>query len=154
MTDDGLRTEFLFDLNATVTETQHIGDTPFGRRRIYVVSTGTFSGPRLSGVLLPGGTDWLMRGTDGVSELDVRATLRTDDDSLIYYHYRGIYHVDAQVKDRMDRGDPVQPSEYYFRTSHRFETGEPKYRWLNTVLAVGVGRRTDTGLAYRVYQVL
>lgn len=154
MNGDGLNTELLFDLEATVVETQHIGDTPFGRRRIYVVSGGRFRGPRLSGVLLAGGTDWLMKGTDNVSELDVRATLRTDDGCLIFYHYRGIYHVSPDVKERIDRGDAVDPSEYYFRTSHRFETGEPTYAWLNRILAVGVGRRTEHGIAYRVFQVL
>ena len=152
--DDGLRTRRLFDLEATMDETQQIGHTPFGRRRIYVVSGGSFRGPRLSGELLPGGTDWLMKGTDEVSELDVRATLRTDDGCLIYYHYRGIYHVAPEVKARMDAGGDVDPGEYYFRTSHRFETGDERYRWLNTVLAVGVGRKTATGLAYRVFEVL
>ncbi|MFE1802434.1 MULTISPECIES: DUF3237 domain-containing protein [unclassified Streptomyces] len=149
-----LRTELLFELRAEVESRLDIGDTAFGRRRVYVVSGGTFSGPLLRGEILGGAGDWLVRGADGTSELDVRATLSTDDGELIYNHYRGIYHVPPEVKARMDGGEDVPPSTYYFRTTPRFETGSAKYGWLNRTVAVGVGRRTSTGIAYRVYRVL
>jgi len=38
---------------------------------------GNFDGPKLRGVVLPGGGDWLRIRGDGAAELDVRAT-RTD----------------------------------------------------------------------------
>jgi Protein of unknown function (DUF3237) len=149
-----LRSELLFDLDATITSRQDVGHTAFGRRRVYYISGGKFSGPQLRGELLPGGADWIMRGTGGTSEIDVRATLATDDGDLIYMHYRGIYHVRLEVKERLDRGDDVSPSEYYFRTTPRFETGSERYGWLNHTLAVGVGTVTETGIAYRIHQVL
>ncbi|GGT43202.1 DUF3237 domain-containing protein [Streptomyces chromofuscus] len=149
-----LRTELLFTLEADVEERQDIGETAFGRRRVYMVSGGRFVGPMLRGELLPGAGDWLVRGSDGTSELDVRATLRTDDGHLIYNYYRGIYHVSPEVKARMDQGEEVSPSEYYFRTTPRFETGSEKYAWLNRTIAVGVGRKTTGGIAYHVYRVL
>jgi len=149
-----LRTSLLFDLTAVVSGKQKIGNTPFGRRRIFVVSGGSFSGPGLSGVLLPGAGDWLVRGANGTSELDVRATLQTDEGQLIYCFYRGIYHVEPAVQARIDLGEDVSPNDYYFRTTPRFETGSTKYSWLNRTIAVGVGRRTETGISYRVYRVL
>jgi len=154
MTSLDLRTEFLFDMQADVGVKHDIGTTAFGRRRVYVVSGGTFTGPKLSGTVLPGGADWLVRGTDGTSELDVRATLMTDDGQLIYTYYRGIFDMSADVKERLDRGEEVSDSEYYYRTTPRFETGSDSYGWLNRVVAVGVGRKTETGIAYRVFQVL
>lgn len=149
-----LQAEFLFDLVAEMGERQHIGQTAFGRRRVYVVSGGRFEGPALRGVLLPGAADWLTRGADGTSHIDVRATLRTHDEHLIYLHYTGVYHAAPEVKARMDRGEEVGPDEYYFRTTPRFETGAEQYAWLNRTVAVGVGQRTPTGIAYRVFRVL
>jgi hypothetical protein len=35
-----------------------------------------------------------------------------------------------------------------------FETGAPKYAWLNNVVAVGVYRGLSGKVAYRVYQIL
>jgi hypothetical protein len=58
------------------------------------------------------------------------------------------------VAERMARGESVEPSQYYFRTAPFFETGSKTYDWLNHVLAVGIGRRTPTGVAYMVYTVL
>jgi len=47
------------------------------------LSGESFEGPRLRGTVLPGGSaDWLLLRVDGVHELDLRATLRTDDGAL------------------------------------------------------------------------
>src|SRR5262245_40095722 len=47
-------------------------------------------------------------------------------------------------------GRAADPAEYYFRTTPVFEIGSEKYAWLNRTVAVGVGRRTPTGVAYTV----
>jgi Protein of unknown function (DUF3237) len=52
---------------------------------------------------------------------------------------------------RIQQGERVDPSEYSLRTTPVFETGSAKYSWLNGIIAVGVGRRTPTGVAYTVY---
>ena len=41
-----------------------------------------------------------------------------------------------------------------FRITPTFETGLEKYAWLNHLVSVGVGRRTPTGLSYRIYAIL
>jgi len=149
-----LRTEILFDMEAEVVAQHDVGAAPFGKRKIYIVGDGMFAGPELRGKVLPGGADWLLKASNGISELDVRATLVTDDGQLIYTYYRGIYYTSQEVKKRMDSGEDVQASEYYFRTTPRFETGSARYEWLNRVIAVGVGQKTATGISYRVYRVL
>jgi hypothetical protein len=152
MTD--LKTELLFEMSADLAEPQDIGTTPAGNRRIIMVTRGTFVGPKLKGVVLSGGGDWLLIRPDGVRQLDVRATLQTDDRHLIYVSYRGLFDVSPEVFQRLLRGEAVASSEYYFRIAPVFETGSEKYGWLNRLVAVGVGTRTPTGVAYTIYAIL
>jgi hypothetical protein len=58
------------------------------------------------------------------------------------------------VRERTARGETVDPSEVYFRTTPVFETASEKYDWLNRTAAVGIGRGTPTGVAYHVHAVL
>ena len=54
-----IRTKFLFHLALDVGAHHVMGLTPFGSRRVAPISGGTFEGPQLSGIVLPGGTDWI-----------------------------------------------------------------------------------------------
>jgi hypothetical protein len=152
---DTLKTEFLCELSADLEAPQQIGTTPRGTRHIIYVKGGAFEGPKLKGMVLPGGGDWLLVRPDDASELDVRGTLQTDDGHLIYVQYRGIIHAPPDILQRMRQGErDLDPSRYYFRTTPVFETGSEKYGWINRIVTVGVGRRTVTGVAYRVYAIL
>jgi len=131
-----LGSEFLFDMQLDVGPAQELGP-----RRIVPVTGGTFHGPKLRGKALPGGGDWLIRRPDGATELNVRATLQTDDGELIYVWYRGIIFTPPG-------------GALYWRTTPVFETASEKYGWLNRVIAVGVGRRVPDKAAYWVYQIL
>jgi len=150
---DAVRTELLYEI-AMDAESDDLGQTPLGHRRIVRVTGGTFEGPRLRGTVLPGGGDWLVERADGVRQLDVRITLRTDDGALIYAHYPGLCHAGPGVMARLLRGETVDPSEYYFRTAPLFETSAENYAWLNRVLALGIGRRTSRQVSYTVYAIL
>jgi hypothetical protein len=149
-----LHSELLFEMSAELGEVQEVGTTPHGTRRIVAVQGGTFTGPKLTGVVLPGGADWLLRCLDGAGELDVRLTLRTDDGHLIYMALWGITLLPPEILQRILRGEAVAPSEYYWRATPRFETGSEKYGWLNRVVAVSVGQRTPTGVHHTVYAIL
>src|SRR4051812_40827530 len=59
------------------------------------------AGPRLRGAVLPGGGDWVSVRKDGVSELDVRITLKCDDGSLIFVSYRGVADIPPDVRARI-----------------------------------------------------
>ena len=91
---------------------------------------------------------------DGVLNLDVRLTLETDDGATIYMIYRGYRHGPEEVIERLNRGEDVDPNEYYFRTAPMFETASEKYAWLNSVVCVATGRRNPDGPMYDVFQVL
>ena len=151
-----LKTEFLFDMSADLDRegTVTVGATPHGIRQIVYVKGGTFEGPKIKGEVLPGGGDWLIVRPDGATVLDVRAAARTDDGHIIYIYYRGIVVTPPEVRERMRKGEDIDPSEYYFRTTPVFETASEKYGWLNRIVAVGIGRMTPTGVGYKVYAVL
>jgi hypothetical protein len=55
---------------------------------------------------------------------------------------------------RIDRGEAVEPTSYYFRISASFETSATKYDWLNRLLAVGVGHRMADGPIYSLFELL
>ena len=80
---------------------------------------------------------------------------RADDGRLIYAWYGGVLHAPPEVMERMVQGErDIDPSEYYFRTTPVFETGSEKYGWLNRIVAVGISRRMETGVAYTAYEIL
>ena len=149
-----LQSEFLFTLTGTVEKPLDIGRTPAGERRIFPITGGAFEGPRIKGRVLPGGSDAMLIRTDGVVLPNVRMTLQTDDDQLLFMTYGGMRHGPAEVMERLARGEPVDASEYYFRINPQFETASSRYAWLNKILAIGNGHRLPSGPIYHVYQIL
>ena len=148
-----IETRPLFTIRIKTAAPQLLGRTPFGDRRVVQVLSGEFEGDRLCGTVEPGGSDWILIRPDGAAQLDVRLTLKTDDGALIGMTYRGVRHGPAAVMDRLNRGEAVDPSSYYFRIAIRFETSDPDLAWLNRVLGVGVGQRPPAGPTYDVYVV-
>ncbi len=151
-----IKTEFLFDLKADLDMPGAIrmGTTPHGTRTILYVTGGTIEGPKIKATVLPGGGDWLLGRPDGTNVMDVRAVACTDDGQIIYTYYRGYLNIRPEVLQRIYKGEKVDPSEYYFRTTPVFETASDKYAWLNKVVTVGIGTLSATGVAYRVYSIL
>lgn len=138
-----------------------IGPSPFGDQRIGYVTGGRFFGPRMNGVILPGGGNWSRSGRlpDGettVGTFDARAVWQMDDGALIYLSYGGRTRIPDQV--RAEFADPaaprVDPARYYLRIAPTFETASPAWAWLNGIVAIGVGERTDFGVRHQVYEVL
>jgi len=134
---------------------QSIGAVPHGTRRTVPIAVGDFEGPRLRGSVLAGGSaDWLLLRADGVLELDLRATLRTDDGALISMRSFGLRHGPPDVIEALARGEAVDPAAYYFRTTPRFETANPAYAFLNHRIAIASGDRRAEGPIYTIYELL
>ncbi|HRV84906.1 MAG TPA: DUF3237 domain-containing protein [Saprospiraceae bacterium] len=136
----GLKHELLFEMTAWLDEPIEIGDTPMGKRTIYPVSGGTFKGPEINGKVLPNGGDWVIKIDSSTEKLDVRAVLETNEGEIVYTHYGGFIHWNAD-------------GSYYFRTNPVFETSSEKYAWLNYIIAVGVGELIEGGVRYKVYRI-
>ena len=148
-----LKSEFLMTLTIELADSFPLGETPAGRRKIDIFRGGHFEGPRLKGVLLPGGSDALLEGADGAFRQDVRLTMRCHDDAVIWVHYRGVRHGPPEVLARIAAGDAVAASDYYLRSSLNFETGSEKYDWLNRIIAIGAGKMEPGVAVYRVWEV-
>ena len=149
-----LKCEYLCDLNADLEEPIDVGSTPHGVRRIFNVKGGSIEGPKISGKVLPTGADWVIIRPDMAAELDVRAIFQTHDNEIIYTYYRGILNATSEVYDKIQKGEDVDPTEYYFRTTPIFETSSEKYGWLNRIVSVGIGKLGKNKVTYKVYEIL
>jgi hypothetical protein len=136
---DTLKSELLLDVTFDVSPPQVIGS-----RVMVAVNGGTFSGPKLKGTALPGGSDAIQRRADGASILNVRAVLKTDDEQLIYMTYDGVSYTPPGGK----------PADQYFRTRPSFETASSKYDWLTRIVCIGIGKTAPGKVTYRVFQIL
>ncbi len=144
----------LMTLQVVVPPPQKLGAVPRGTRVIAPITGGTFEGPRLGGKVLPGGGDWTLLRSDGVLELDLRITLETDDGALILMTSFGLRHGPSEVLAALARGESVDPSKYYFRTTPRFETTAPRYEFLNRLITLASGDRRPNGPIYTIEEVL
>ncbi len=144
----------VYSLEATLAAPLELGQTTQGRRRIVALTGGTFSGPEISGRLLPGASaDWQTILADGTALGDIRYVLQTDRGDLLYVTSRSIRHGSPEVLARLGRGEDVDPGEYTFRTSTRIETAAPDLDWLNKGIFISVAGRQPAGVIYETYLV-
>ena len=128
----------LATLSATLGSSLRIKNGPVGTRVVAEVTGVTITGERLNATLAsPTSADWLTVSPDGtMGTLDVRATLKTDDDEIIHVEYSG----------RIDFATSTAVS------APLFQAGEA-YGWLNRIQAVGVGKAEEGGIVYELYEV-
>jgi Protein of unknown function (DUF3237) len=148
-----LQTRPLFVLREQVPPLLVIGQTPNGFRRVGIVEGGSFEGERLSGEVVSG-NDWQAVRTDSCIKLDVRLVLRTMDGALIVMTYQCLRAGPPSVIEKLEKGEAVDPTSYYFRMNPTFETSAPKYDWMNRIIAVGTGHRLPDGPVYSIFEVL
>jgi hypothetical protein len=103
--------EFVFELKADLSPAIDLGPTPAGFRRIIGIVSGTFKGPLLQGVVLPGGADWQIIRSDEVTELHAHYILSTDDAVLFQVNVRGLRHARGDALARIEAGEIVDPGE-------------------------------------------
>lgn len=146
--------EFVFELRGTLAEPHALGPTPHGVRRVVPITGGEFEGPKLRGSIVPGGADWQVLRSDGVSELEALYLLRTHDDVLIQVRNRGLRHGPEAVMQRLFAGEPVDPTEYYFRAVPSFAAPAGAYEWLNRSVFLCSGARQASSIQLWMYRVV
>ena len=90
-------------LYAPVAEAHNVDD----RLRVVNHPDGRVEGPQIKGKIIPPSSDTLRNMGNGVNWLDVRLTIQTDDDQIIYVSYNGINHCSKEVRDRFLSGETL-----------------------------------------------
>lgn len=128
--------------------------TPRGTLVQYIGKGGRLDGPRLQGDFLPGSVDWVLVGSDGISRLDVRGAIRTDDGALIYFETKGIAKLSADGRKRLSQGERLPFVETYLRTTPKLETSDERYLWLNELVLVAYNELSPGQIHFRINSVL
>ena len=113
--------EFVMKVTADIADPIALGAAPAGERRIIPITGGKFEGPKLKGIILPGGEDAQFDRADGVTVFEARYWLKADDGAVIKV-------VNRALRDR---------STSYLRTQPEFEAPVGAYEWLNRAIFVG-----------------
>lgn len=145
--------EHLLRVHLTLTPPLLVGSGPAGSRRIATINGDEFTGPRLRGNVLAGGGDWTIQRSDHCAQIDARYTLETDDGALVYVQERGLRHGPEHTMARLAKGEPVNPRDYYYRTTAQLETGSPRYAWLNRSVVVGSAMRLGDTVTVDFYTI-
>ena len=125
--------EYLMTLYVPIVEAHQVDDT----LRVVNHPDGWVEGPQIKGKIIPPSSDALRNMGNGVFRLDVRLTIQTDDDQIIFVSYNGIFQCQKEVLERYVKGEMLRTSDCYFITAPTFETKSERYGWLNGVQAIG-----------------
>lgn len=137
-----LEAEYLFSLSIDIAQAYDLGVTPTGHKRFASIAGGFFKGPRLSGAVCPGGSDWIDVRPDGIRQIDVRLLLKTDHGVAIAMRYWGYRLPDSELVN----------SQHQYRVAVFFQCADSRLDWLNRVVAIGLGmRHPPAGPVYEVF---
>ncbi len=146
--------QFFADLSVRVDRPQEVGQTVHGLRRLIPILGGEVQGQGWTARVLPGGADFQLILSPRMAELDARYTIETDGGDLIFVQNRAVRTAAPEVMARLIRGEPVAPSEVYFRCSPSFETASPSLAWISERMFLGTGARQPDRVVMRFFEVL
>ncbi len=121
--NDGMQLAYLGHFQFTITKQVLIGETPYGFRHNEHYE-GPFSGDLVSGNM--SGIDYMLYRSDGIDQINTRATLETHDDPPAY--------IGVQITGY------VQPDGTMVDSYVRFLTGHKDYKWMNDTVFFGKGK--------------
>lgn len=146
--------EHFADLRVEVGAPQVLGGTPRGLRRVVPITGGEAIGHGWRARVLPGGCDFQLIVSETLSELDARYALETDAGDLIYVQNQAVRSASPEAMTKLLRGEPVDPSQVYFRCHPRFETTSPSLKWITDRMFTGAGMRHPTEVVMRFYTLV
>ena len=144
--------ERAFDVDARLGPLEDHGMTRAGHRRVVPIAGGRISG-LFDAEILPGGADWQLVRPDGTIEIDTRYSARTPAGEYIHLRTSGVRSGPPEILEALLRGEPVAPSEYYFRIGVRLETSAPRLAVLERSIFVASAVREADRVCYTAYRV-
>ena len=141
------------DLVVRIAEPIEVGRISGNLRRVIPIAGGEVRGPRIFGKVLPGGADFQSMRADGVTDLHARYVIQLESGHPIYVENSGVRYGPPELMEKLRRGEVVDPTLIYFRTTPRFETAAPGYEWLMRNLFVCSGARFPDRVEMRFFLV-
>lgn len=145
--------EHVFSIVAEIAPPRSSGRGVAGERLHIPILGGRVDGPRLTGRILPGGSDWPLIRPDGASAIEAVYTIEADDGALILVRNKGLRVSAPQVLQRLRAGEPVDPSEYYFRSAPEFDAPDGPHQWLRENLFIASLAPAGSRITIAVYRV-
>lgn len=144
---------FAFSVKATLDPVVEQGEVDNGRRRFIPITGGTVSGPALNGTVLPEGGDWQVILPGGLTSIEARYFIKASDGTVIEVTNPGVRTASPDVIEKLAKGEPVDPSAYYFRTTPRFMVKAGPYEWMRRKVFVARGIRKPDSVVIDFYTV-
>lgn len=141
-----------FDVVVHLGALEDHGVTRAGHRRVVPIVGGSVTGA-FEAEILSGGADWQIVRADGAIEVDALYSARTAGGALVLLHATGVRSGPLDVLAALMRGEPVEASEYYFRTVVRAETSDPALAPLQNSLFLAAAVREADRVTYTAYRV-
>ena len=145
--------KFFCDLSVQVGKPLEVGQTVRGLRRLIPIVGGEAKGDGWQGKVLGGGADFQLVVSDTMAELDARYMIEADGGDLVYVTNRAVRSGPAELIAKLVRGEPVDPSQIYFRCSPTFETASSSLRWITERMFVGAGARHPDKVVMRFWEL-
>jgi len=144
---------FAFSVTATLDPAVEQGEVDSGRRRFIPVTGGKVTGPALNGTVLPGGGDWQVILPGGLTSIEARYFIKASDGTVIEVTNPGVRTAAPEVIEKLAKGEAVDPSAYYFRTTPRFVVKDGPYGWMRRKVFVARGIRNPDNVVIDFYTV-
>ncbi len=147
-----LSSEPWFHVAVEVGPPQLFGVSHGYERRCIPFLGGAVTG-RVTGTILPGGTDWQRVFPDGTTELDAHYAIRTSDGAMVEAHATGLRSGSETAMRDLLAGKPVDPALIYFRAAYRFATAAPALAEFTRRVFIGTGKREPSRVLIDIYVV-
>ena len=144
---------YAFSVRATLDPVVEQGEVNGGRRRFIPVTGGTVTGPALTGTVLTGGGDWQVILPGGLTSIEARYFIKASDGTVIEVTNPGVRTAAPEVIEKLAKGEAVDPSAYYFRTTPRFVVKDGPHGWMRRKVFVARGIRKPDSVVIDFYTV-
>ncbi|AEV68693.1 DUF3237 family protein [Acetivibrio clariflavus] len=81
--------KLVFEVDMKLDMVYNLGETPYGKRQVLVVKSGTVEGERIKGTVMSGGLDFQLDISNGVTEVEQILVIKTDDGRYMYIRSAG-----------------------------------------------------------------
>jgi hypothetical protein len=145
--------EYVFSVKATLAPPVEQGEIDGKRKRFIQITGGQVYGPKLEGEVLGGGGDWQAIAPGGLTEVWAKYQIKAKDGTVIGVTNSGVRTASPDVIERLAKGEDVDPSLYYFRTTTSFDVKAGPHEWLRRHAFVARGIRKPDHVVIDFYVV-